>query len=194
MNKYELPNKSKHVYRWAGQHLIGKRSSIAEHSYEVSMYVLFIVKELQPFLSSYNEFSRLRSEALECALLHDIPEVFTGDVPLPVKREFPLLKDMLKGIEKSFMLEILPEFYVDYTEECLLVVKAADTMAVFKEISEELLYNNRVNIEDGAETVSEVLSDLFSKFSHLEPKLLKALHDVLQREGLPVGLIKIGNE
>lgn len=55
--------------------------SIAEHQYLVAMYSRYLLKGIKPDHSTKD-----RLLILEFALVHDLPEVITGDMATPVKR------------------------------------------------------------------------------------------------------------
>jgi len=188
MNKYDLPVRAGHVHRWAGRHLVGKRSSIAEHSYEVAMYSLFILEDMHELLEEMMEpigLLRLKSQVLEYSLLHDIPEVFTGDVPFPVKAEFPELKFLLAKIEKEFMRAALPEFDLVYQPLTYLIVKAADILAVFREIDDELEYSENEHFLEGRENAIEIFKNLFIKHQDLPVRILVEIETIMRNQGVP---------
>ncbi len=42
---------------------------------------------------------------MACAILHDLPEAFTGDVISPTKRKVEGLEEIISEIEKEFVQE-----------------------------------------------------------------------------------------
>jgi len=68
-----------HVPRWAVLRVI-HRQSVADHSYYVAVYASLIAK-------TENLMPAMHVILLEHCLYHDIAEVFTSDIPGPVKRE-----------------------------------------------------------------------------------------------------------
>jgi 5'-deoxynucleotidase len=63
--------------------------NVAEHSHGVAMLVLLLYAE---------EGILPRPEVLAAALTHDLSELATGDMPAPVKRENPALRQALHDI------------------------------------------------------------------------------------------------
>jgi len=70
--------------------------SIAEHSWNVAMIYLELAKAV-----------RLNTEFVAEALFHDVAELYTGDVPFTVKREFPNVKDLYTEMEDKFMVNFI---------------------------------------------------------------------------------------
>jgi 5'-deoxynucleotidase YfbR-like HD superfamily hydrolase len=68
-----------------------------------------------------------RGRVLEALLLHDAPEVDTGDIPAPTKRSHPLLQAAMDNLEKQWYAKHdikLPEL----TELEKRIVKACDIL------------------------------------------------------------------
>jgi 5'-deoxynucleotidase YfbR-like HD superfamily hydrolase len=79
---------------------------------------------------------------LEALLLHDAPEVTTGDLPAPVKRARPLLQAAMDNLER--------EWYADYevkmpelTDLEMSIVKACDILDLGWACVEERQLGNR---------------------------------------------------
>ena len=70
-------SRTQHVKRWHIVDMI-KDQSVAEHSYMVAMIVAEITH-----LAGYDD--PIQSKAVALALIHDVTEGITGDVPSPVK-------------------------------------------------------------------------------------------------------------
>ena len=66
-----------------------------------------------------------RPNVIWAAMKHDLPELFTGDVPAPIKRADPILAERLNAIERE--LEPLHEHF-GLTEFEELLLKWADRM------------------------------------------------------------------
>ena len=80
------------IKRYHTLEIIGEQS-VASHSWGVAM----ILQYLDPNVSK---------EAILRALTHDVAELFTGDVPAPVKWDNPDLVEVLKRIEDKYESDI----------------------------------------------------------------------------------------
>ena len=87
------------------------------------------------------------------ALYHDAPEIFTGDLPTPVKYANPVIRDAYKAVEAGAadrLLSTLPEelrpsfapFLNETDPEVLSLVKAADKLSAYLKCLEELKAGN----------------------------------------------------
>lgn len=99
---------------------IAKPQNIAEHSYFVALYTM----ELLPF-TDLDE--RQQMAALRWALIHDLPEVRTGDFPGPVKRRV-VDPENLAHYEVNIYKHLGFESILNLTYETLVLqlVKVAD--------------------------------------------------------------------
>lgn len=79
-----------HVKRWQIVR-VGREQTLAEHLYRVFL----LVREFGPLVGLTPEEQK---DAEELALVHDLPEIHTGDIASPVKSHLP----SLLGIEDSF--------------------------------------------------------------------------------------------
>jgi len=91
------------VKRWVIIEM-SRAQSVAEHSYNVAVIANGLFDRLAVDIMSFelrsesNELSCLRSGVLEWALMHDLPEVLTGDIPSPVKKH---LNEAIDAMEYS---------------------------------------------------------------------------------------------
>lgn len=72
-----------------------KNQTVAEHSFNVAAIVLTLVKEFDRrglYIS--------KSKALELAIIHDMEESYTGDIPTPYKRQLKAM-GMIQEMKKS---------------------------------------------------------------------------------------------
>lgn len=155
------------VVRYSGRAKI-KDENIAEHSFYVCANVLTICK-------AYGINDSMKAKALEFAVVHDIGELSTGDVPYPLKRDFPEMKAALDSAEKKYIERVWPQFSDSFetllTEEKTwtteaLILKLADTMSVLQYTENELLLGN--NDSDMAfinENAYERIDDLVSRLT-----------------------------
>lgn len=140
--------------------------SVAAHSYGVALIAMLIV-------------DRARARGLEVdgervlrmALLHDLTEARTGDLPSTIKRYFP--GEMLRAADERAASEItstlgeqgaaLYEIWSDYEERRSLearIVKAADKL--------DLLFQAREYERGGAQALGEFWSRAETDFSALD--------------------------
>lgn len=102
------------------------------------------------------------------ALYHDAPEIFTGDLPTPVKYANPAIRDAYKAVEQGAsdrllaMLpgELRPAFSPLLSEsdpEVLTLVKAADKLSAYIKCLEELKAGN-LEFQSAAQQTLEALN------------------------------------
>lgn len=92
MNKIELEVQEvlrcSSVNRWIMVN-VSREQSVAEHSFNVAIIAARIAEEVNP---------DLKPHVMAAAILHDIPEVITGDIPTPVKE---LLVEKYEDLESG---------------------------------------------------------------------------------------------
>lgn len=93
---YALMFRQKYIKRW-GLMRNTHHESLSEHSAECAMltHALAMIGNTM-FGKSYNV-----DRAVTLALYHDVPEVFTGDMPTPVKYANPAIRSQFAEIEKQ---------------------------------------------------------------------------------------------
>lgn len=116
-----------------------KSESLAEHQY----YCGLILIKLKDYIInlSYVQFSIL----LQYVLVHDIGELYTGDIPHNVKEDYPDLRTLLEQIENekinSFgFSDILKE--VEKDEKLKMLFKLCDTIQVVQYCENEKRLGN----------------------------------------------------
>ena len=106
--------------------------SIAEHVYGslVLAYELCALNKIDS------------APVVRALLYHDAAEVMTGDVPAPVKRKFPKVKEAFEEMEKFFDgnvgLDASPPTEFEYA-----VIKACDTLDLMFNVLREFRFGNR---------------------------------------------------
>ncbi|MED4262020.1 YfbR-like 5'-deoxynucleotidase [Priestia aryabhattai] len=147
-----------------------KNENVAEHSFYVSTTVLKICK-------MYDIDDATKLKALTFAAVHDVPEIFLGDVPYDTKVDNPALQEILSAAELASLEKNMPELSEDYRqflkeekEESVayLITKLADTVSVLQYSNRELQLGNQTQsmkvINDGAvERVSKLIDKLETK-------------------------------
>lgn len=147
------------VYRQPGRPKV-KLENLAEHHYFTALSTMQIIDYYKSYISKFEELNAIR-----CALIHDLPELFTNDIPSPTKSENPQLKNLLDNIEKDFMYNNFREFYLDYIfliesekdEDVVgLLVKLGDIASLLRYLARELdLGNKNIHIEEMYENTKE---------------------------------------
>jgi putative hydrolase of HD superfamily len=102
--------------------------SIAEHSYGVAVVASLIVDDLRAKGETVDG-----ERVLRMALVHDLAEVFTGDIPMPAKSE--ALREALGQAEEATLATVLTPAQLELWREAegaqtleARIVKAADKL------------------------------------------------------------------
>ena len=126
--------------------------NIQEHTLQVSM----IAHGLAVIRNTYYDGSLDPARVALLAMYHEVAEVFTGDLPTPVKYFNPQMRQVYRDIEHMAQHKIhgmLPEemkaAYADLLlqpeadQEVWQVVKAADTISAYLKCVEEMKVGNQ---------------------------------------------------
>lgn len=113
------------VKRFHTVRTIGNQT-VAEHSFNVAMILLKIT---QP-----------SAELLKAALYHDLPEIFTGDIPATTKWRHSSLAHPLSVIEENLIQE--NQWGIILTDEEKLLLKYADMLELVLYCAEQMLLGN----------------------------------------------------
>jgi len=105
-----------------------RHQSIAEHSWAVTMLVLMVHPTASP-------------ELLKAALVHDVAEIVTGDIPATAKWKHPQIKNILDDIEAQFNARYDIDLVLDPFET--QVLKWCDMMELVLWCQEEMELGNR---------------------------------------------------
>lgn len=128
-----------HVPRWGILRRI-RTQSVVEHSYFVAVYCIELVKLLE-IEATASELAQL----IHTALVHDVPEIWTGDIPGPAKRVLGLDAGPL---EAKRMSEILPQHSIAHSRIELSpllrqILKVADYLEAVLYLCDESQLGNR---------------------------------------------------
>lgn len=174
MKLYDLTTKSHHTFRWVGENVRGYRRTLSQHHAEVFAACVDIVRDLH--LETIVNWQWLSIHAM----FHDISEVFTGDIPYPMKKEFPELKAISDKFEDALDRKVglcAPENLSKRdTITVNMIVKVADMIAVFKELVE---YQDK-NVLDIMETMATNVWKRFRKQIDESDELLVAMQRMLE--------------
>ena len=142
-------SRMRHIARW-GLMRNTQSENLQEHSFMTAIlaHALALVRQNIFGLPSDPE------AAAVAGLYHDAPELFTGDMPTPVKYFGPELRDAYRAVEQSAanrLLSMLPEAFRDtyrpllcggVDSETRALVRAADKLAAYIKCVEELRAGN----------------------------------------------------
>jgi 5'-deoxynucleotidase YfbR-like HD superfamily hydrolase len=112
------------------------------------------------------------ANVLETLLLHDAPEVYTGDIPAPVKRAHPILQAALDNMERDWygMNDIVMPALTELEAN---IVKSADYLDLGWACIEEARLGNK-----GMLQVFENVSSYLFEFEEKVPGLTKMINDM----------------
>ena len=144
-------SRMKFIQRW-GLMRNTTTENIQEHSLQVSM----IAHGLAVIRNVYFEGTVDPAKVALLGMFHEVSEVFTGDLPTPVKYFNPQIKQVYKGIEsmaQEKLFNMLPSELKESYQSLLIkqdedmeqweIVKAADKISAFLKCVEELKLGNQ---------------------------------------------------
>lgn len=122
-----------------------KNETVAAHSFYVAANVIKICK-------LFNVENSIKYDALEMAVVHDMAEIFTGDIGYITKRDNPELAKALEVTELKQLEEHMPEYYVAFrhyveglkdNDVAAIIVKLADVISVLQYSCSEIELGNK---------------------------------------------------
>ena len=140
----------KHILRWGLM-----RNARGENVQEHTMQVTWIAHALAVIENRYFGGGYDAEHVMALAAYHEAGEVFTGDLPTPVKYKTPGIQDAYAAVEadaRSQLMDMLPEDmrpafrpYVDPNQTTYewRLVKAADRISAYLKCIEEEKMGNR---------------------------------------------------
>ena len=162
---FALIFREKYIRRW-GLMRNSSEENLSSHSMEVAMiaHALAVIGNTM-FGKSYDE-----GKVMAVALYHDATEVFTGDMPTPIKYYNPEIRDAYRKVEavaSDKLLSMLPdELRADYEpiikiedETTKKLVKAADKLSAYIKCVEELKAGN-MEFKKAAEQTHRALNEM----------------------------------
>ena len=130
-----------------------KDEDLAQHSYSVAYYCFQIAME-------FCIPDDIRNEAIAMAIIHDIGECFTSDLPHDVKYENPELKELCDKLEDKENPTISGT-----------MVKLADSMSVEAYAEREISLGNKTPI------MQEILSNAKERIEKQEKLLIERMEE-----------------
>lgn len=144
---YSMLFRMKHIKRWGIMHSMIP-DYLSTHSLEVAL-IAHSLAMIGNELFSKNYCSEIIAVK---AMYHDVPEIFTGDIPTPVKYYSTETKEAYSAVENASLnklTEMLPENLRDcyeklfeYSEDEKILIKAADRISAYIKCLEEKKYGN----------------------------------------------------
>lgn len=137
-------SRMRYISRWGLM-----RNTVPENIQEHSLDVAFIAHALATIRNTYFDGNLDPARAALFGMFHDASEIFTGDMPTPVKyfnpdfkRSFHQLEDkarrkLLAMLPPELAKEYKPLLFFDDEEEYVVLVKAADKIAALTKCIEE---------------------------------------------------------
>lgn len=150
-NFFAFISRMKYINRWGLMRNI-KDENVSEHSLDVAViaHALAVIQKRRLDMDVNPEKTALY------AIYHDASEIFTGDMPTPVKYSNTVIKTAYKDVELAAsrrLLKLLPEdFYSDYEgvlipredeKEIWKTIKAADKISAYIKCIEEEKSGNK---------------------------------------------------
>ena len=144
-NFFAFISRMKYINRW-GLMRSTKEENVSEHSLDVAViaHALSVIRKKRLNMDVNPERTALY------AIYHDAAEIFTGDMPTPVKYYNSVIKSAYKEVELSVnerLLNMLPDDFKDEFEDVLIpkenekeiwkTIKAADKISAYIECIEE---------------------------------------------------------
>ena len=162
--------------------------SVAEHSYYVALLSFDIANYIE---SNYEEDWKIdKSVLLLKALLHDVEEGITGDIPHPMKNTFPFLKEGLDEGKRKILSEYFPSFASGFAMEAKKgkegeIVEIADYVELYHYCVEEKLSGNRqVFLDDIMKTCRSIFLLKSIIIKETSDHYFDNLDKILKRGGL----------
>lgn len=137
-------SRMRYISRWGLM-----RNTVPENIQEHSLDVAVIAHALVMIRNTYYGGTLDPSRAALYGIFHDASEIFTGDMPTPVKHFNPDFKQSFHQLEDTARRKLLamlppelakeyePLFFFDDQEEYVCLVKAADKIAALTKCIEE---------------------------------------------------------
>ncbi len=158
-------SRMKYIARWALM-----RNSVSENIQEHSHMAAVLAHALGVIRRDVMGEKCNPEAYATAALFHDAPEIFTGDMPTPIKYDSPEIREAYHKVEKQAaekLLVTLPEelrqAYAPLLREEDLevkrIVKAADKLSAYIKCLEELKAGNR-EFSDAANEILKALQEM----------------------------------
>jgi len=151
------------------------RNTESENLMEHSYFTALIAHSLAIISNTYFGNDLNADQIAIMALFHDATEIFTGDMPTPVKYLNPQIRDDYKKVEsiaEQKLLDTLPDELKPKYQKLLTqsqqnsveheFVKYADKLSAYIKCVKEISYGNN-EFKNAKESIQKQLTDLNSK-------------------------------
>ena len=172
-------SRMRYISRWGLM-----RSTVPENIQEHSLDVAIIAHALAMIRNTYYGGTLDPSRAAMYGIFHDASEIFTGDMPTPIKHFNPNFKRSFHQLEERARRKLLamlppelaaeyePLFFFDDQEEYVRLVKAADRIAALTKCIEEGKSGNREFRRAEAEHFEQLSASTLPEVIYFLEKLL----------------------
>lgn len=157
---------SNRIVRYAGLHLV-EEETLTDHICEISLLCLVIYKKIEKEYGS--EVSLNLGLLLEKALVHDLEETVTNDIPRPVKYSVPEMKSLMDKVSEDYMALISEQVGVDFVptwKKCKdetpegYIIKVADMILVARKAYREVALKSNYEMLIVLKEVCDYMADL----------------------------------
>ena len=163
-NFFAFISRMKYINRW-GLMRNTKEENVSEHSLEVA-----VIAHALTLIQKYRLNKEVNSEkTVLYAIYHDSSEIFTGDLPTPIKYYNSTIKTAYKDVEHSAnkrLLGLLPDDFYEEFEPILIpkdvesqiwkTIKAADKISAYIKCLEEEKSGNKEFIKAKQSILDEI--------------------------------------
>lgn len=163
-NFFALISRMKNIDRWALMRN-ADRENVMEHSHMVAVLAHALAVIRRDVMGVPCSPDRCAA----AALFHDAPEIFTGDMPTPVKYHDPEMRSAYRRVEEGAIAKLVnglpeimrPEYDMLLRDEGGVrdIVKAADKLSAYIKCVEELKTGN-LEFKSAAASTLEKLRDM----------------------------------
>ena len=155
-------SRMKYITRWSLM-----RNSVGENIQEHSHMVAVLAHALGVIRRDVFHQDCSPDACAAAALFHDASEIFTGDLPTPIKYHSPAIRDAYRQVESEAtekLLSLLPQelrgayapILREDDQEVRRIVKAADKLSAYIKCLEELEAGNNEFGDAAGETLSSL--------------------------------------
>lgn len=193
---YAYLNRLRYIERWSLMRNTTKEN-VAEHSYHVALLTHILCTIANEVFGE----SVQTEKAVSMALFHDVTEVFTGDIPTPVKHHNQsILKNFreIEAIAADRLVSMVPEQLKPVykpliqpiaDDQLKKYIKAADLLDAYLKCVSELSAGNRefaiAKKQTEAALEAMAMPEVAYFLEHLAPSLDKTLDELSLSEQTP---------